>query len=232
MAQVTWLYCHICRNAQRDRRAYRDHLLRVHGEVIRQGSDTPVRLVGRELEIVWSADYRRQMSGPDRAARCREALGLPRVSNKEATRCLIDNRARSARRFRAAARARAGTPAPVTAPDVPATPAVPVLLIGRTPANPTTASSPPGRTYSPCARCLDCPCRGSQRILLRHRPRPLSGTPPAHAPPLHDEVHSDPLAPLPRNPPSCGMRPSRLRGPLTCPLGMRPRLRLARARRP
>jgi len=74
MAQVIWLFCHVCRQAQRDQRAYRDHLLRVHGEVIRRGSDTPVRLVGRELEVVWSANCRRQMSGPERAARRREAL--------------------------------------------------------------------------------------------------------------------------------------------------------------
>jgi len=39
-----WLYCYACHNVQRDRRAYRDHLLRVHGEVALWGSDIPVRL--------------------------------------------------------------------------------------------------------------------------------------------------------------------------------------------
>jgi len=58
MAQVIWLFYHVCRQAQQDQRAYRDHLLRVHKEVMRRGSDIPVRLEGRELEIVWSANYR------------------------------------------------------------------------------------------------------------------------------------------------------------------------------
>jgi len=41
-----WFYCHLCHNVQRDRRAYRDHLLRVHGEVARRGSDIPERIRG------------------------------------------------------------------------------------------------------------------------------------------------------------------------------------------
>jgi len=52
-----WLYCHACHNVQRDRRAFRDHLLRVHSEVARQGSDIPVRLEGRELEVVWASAH-------------------------------------------------------------------------------------------------------------------------------------------------------------------------------
>jgi len=56
----------------------------------------------------------------------------------------------------AAAQAREGAPAPGTAPmrDL-----VPVLLIGSTPTNPLSTYSPPGRSYSPCARCLNCACR-------------------------------------------------------------------------
>jgi len=46
------------------------------------------------------------MTGMALAARRREELGLPRVSDREAARRLLDNRARSARRLRAAARAR------------------------------------------------------------------------------------------------------------------------------
>jgi len=88
-----WLYCHSCHNVQRDRRAYRDHLLRVHSEVARKGSDVPVRLKGKELEVVWASAHRLRMSGPARAARPREALGLPRVSDREAERRLKDNRA-------------------------------------------------------------------------------------------------------------------------------------------
>jgi len=125
MAQVIWLYCHRCRQAQRDRRAYRDHLLRAHGEVMRRGSDVPVRLDGRELEVVWASVHRPRTSGPSRAARQREALGLPRVSNREAERRLKNNQAHTARCHRAAPRAREGAPAPLTAPEVPATPDTP-----------------------------------------------------------------------------------------------------------
>jgi len=38
------LRCHACNNVQRDRRVYRDHLLRVHGELSLRGYDAPVRL--------------------------------------------------------------------------------------------------------------------------------------------------------------------------------------------
>jgi len=95
------IICLACREVQRDRWAYRNYLLRVHGEVIRGGIDTPVRLEGRELEVVWAADYRRLLG----ASRRREALGLPRVPDQEAARRLHENRARRARRGRAAARA-------------------------------------------------------------------------------------------------------------------------------
>jgi len=93
--------CHACDEVQRDRWAYRNHLLRVHGEVIRTGTTTPVRLEGRELETVWAVDYCRLFG----AFRRREALGLPRVPDQEAARRLHENRARRARRGRAAARA-------------------------------------------------------------------------------------------------------------------------------
>jgi len=73
-----------CHNVQRDRRAYRDHLLRVHGEVARRGSDVPVRLEGRELEAVWASAHRSRISGPVQATSRREALGLLRVSDREA----------------------------------------------------------------------------------------------------------------------------------------------------
>jgi len=79
-----WLYCHSCHNVQQDRRAYRDHLLRVHDEVARQGSDVPVRLEGRELEAVLVSAHRSRMSGPVQAACRREAMRRPRVSEREA----------------------------------------------------------------------------------------------------------------------------------------------------
>jgi len=66
------IICHACHEVQRDRWAYCNRLLRVHGEVIRGGTDTPLRLEGRELEVVWSIC----------ASRRREALGLPRVQIK------------------------------------------------------------------------------------------------------------------------------------------------------
>jgi len=49
------LRCHTCNNIQRDRRSYRDHLLRVHGEVSRRSLDAPVRLQERELAVVWAS---------------------------------------------------------------------------------------------------------------------------------------------------------------------------------
>jgi len=168
-----WLYCHACHIVQRDRRAYRDQLLRVHEEVARRYSDVPVRLEGRELEVVWASAHRSRISGPARASRRREALGLPRVSDREAERRLKDDKARTARRHRAAARAREGAPATLMAPDILVTPDIlatrdisqdaaadtrHVLLIGSTQADPPT-TAPPGRTYSPCAQCLYCTCR-------------------------------------------------------------------------
>jgi len=165
-----WLYCHSCHNVQRDRRAYRDHLLRVHGEVARRGSDVPVRLEGKELEVAWASAHRSRMSGPVYAARRRKALGLPRVSDREAERRLKDNRARTARRHPAAARAREGATATLTAPDVPATPehrekAAPGDVQGGRYAAQAASSRaeptgiPPLRTYSPCKRCLHCRSR-------------------------------------------------------------------------
>jgi len=162
-----WLYCHACHNVQRDRRSYRDHLLRVHGEVARRGSDMPIHLEGRELEVVLASAHQSSISGPVRASRRREALGLPRVSDREAERRLKDNKARTARRHRAAARAQEGVPATLTAPNVLATPdeqegvtddTRQVLLLRSTQADPLK-TAPPGRTYSPCERCLNCRCR-------------------------------------------------------------------------
>jgi len=173
------IVCHACQEVQRDRWTYRNHLLRVHGQVIRGGTSTLVRLEGRELENVRAADNTRLLE---------EALGLPRVSDQEAARRLHDNRARRARRGRAVARARAyvhqraarqrvarpqRTPAniapllhvatpPPTLYAVPPTVASPVverhtIQAGCQPA--TRLSSPAARTYTPCGRCLHCPCR-------------------------------------------------------------------------
>jgi len=138
-------------------------------KVARRGSGVPVRLDRRELEVVWALAHRSRMSGPVRAARHRETLGLPRVSDREAERRLKDNRARIARRHRAAARAREGATATLGAPEVPATPALHytvrgdvsieeryVALGGTSRAEPNTT---PARTYSPCERCLHCHCR-------------------------------------------------------------------------
>jgi len=91
------IVCHACQEVQRDRWTYRNHLLRVHGQVIRGGTSTLVRLEGRELEQVWAADYTRLLEASHR----REAMGLPRVPDQEAARRLHDNRARRDRRGRA-----------------------------------------------------------------------------------------------------------------------------------
>jgi len=76
---------------QRDRRGYRDYLLREHNEVARREFDLPIRLEGRELEAVWAGIRRRQTTGMTLAARLREELGLPRVTDREAARRLQDN---------------------------------------------------------------------------------------------------------------------------------------------
>jgi len=113
------LRCHTCNRLQPDRRGYRDHLLREHNEVSRRGFDVPVRLEGRELAAAWAGVRRHQVSGTTLAARRREELGLPRVSDREAERRLQDNRAHSARRHRAGARARGAARAALGTPDVP-----------------------------------------------------------------------------------------------------------------
>jgi len=172
-----WLYCHSCHDVQRDRQAYRDHLLRVHREVARRGSDVPVRLEGRELALVWATAHRARMSGPVRATRRREAIWLPRVSDKEAERRLKDNRAQTARRHRAVARVRGLVMAALGAPEV-ITEDIGgqgradkehggryTAKIGSSQAQPQTEPVPQlrgggvRRAFSPCERCTRCPCR-------------------------------------------------------------------------
>jgi len=175
------LYCHTCRNVQHDRHAYRDHLLRVYGEVARRGSNVAVCLEGRKLEAVWASAYQSRMSGPVRAARRREALGLPRVSDREAERRLKDNRARTARRHRAAARARLRAAATLRAPEgTPTTEGQEVRDRDQGERHAARAASSPAassrsspkveptitvqvtgtrRVYSPCERCAHCRCR-------------------------------------------------------------------------
>jgi len=113
------LHCHTCNNVQRDRRSYRNHLLRVHGKVSRRDIDAPVRLQEKELAVVWASVRCHQVSGATRASHRREELSLSRVSDREAKRRLKDNRARTARGHRAAARARRMATAALGAPDVP-----------------------------------------------------------------------------------------------------------------
>jgi len=167
------LRCHTCNGTQRDHRSYRDHLLRVHGEVSRRGFDAPVRLQEKELAVVWASVRRHQVSGATRASCRREELGLPRVSDREAERRLRGNWARTARQHRAATRARG------VATAAPGTQDVPTEIEGATPlepAGPLTAqlgsfqAKPPGepvlivriggtrRPLSPCLRCRDCVC--------------------------------------------------------------------------
>jgi len=166
------LRCHTCGKIQRDRRGYRDHLLREHNEVSRRGFDVPVRVEGRELAAVWASVRRHQVSGTTQAARCREELGLPHVSNREAERRLHDNRARSARRHRAAARARgaaqaalstqgAATPEPagVIATRLGAFQARPLAVLAG-----TVRLGGSRQPRSPCPRCLTGPCQTTRNL--------------------------------------------------------------------
>jgi len=176
-----WLRCQTCGQRQRDRRTYRDHLLRAHHEVVRRGVNTPIRLEGRELEAVWDGIRRRHESGMATASRRREQLGLPRVSDREAARRLQDNRARSARRYRAAARARgAATAAPGTH-FIPRTarPSVTPLMrsrLGTFQARPLptpTGTPRQGGARLPrprCTRCLNCSCQTHRDFSSAQRP--------------------------------------------------------------
>jgi len=244
-----WLYCHACHNVQRDRRAYWDHLLRVHGEVARRGSDIHVRLEARELEVVWASAHRSRISGPVRTSRRREALGLPRVSDRAAERCPKDNRACTAPRHRAAACAREGVPSTLTTPEVLVTPdgqeatagdTRQVLLLGSTQADPPK-TAPPGRTYSPCARCLNCLCRQSKNNLAAQDTSPSPARRSRASRRRSSSSRRGQRRP-PRTPspglPSFGTRPSRMRGPPTAltdgpsSLGTTPRPSSAWGQRP
>jgi len=162
------LSCHACHGLQRDR----------HGEVSRRGSDIPVRLEERELAAVWPSVRRHQVSGPVSVARRREDLGLPRVTDREAERRLMDNRSHTARRHRAAARARGEAAATLGAPEVLGAvevqggheimDTVPEERIGtRTRRSRSELKVEPvillrgggtKRPLSPCERCTNCDC--------------------------------------------------------------------------
>jgi len=195
-----WLRCHTCGALQRDRRSYRDHLLRAHQEVVRRGIDTPIRLEGRELDAVWAGIRRRHESGMATASHRREQLGLPRVSDREAARRLRDNRDRTARRFRAAVRARgAATAAPGThfVPRTARPPVQPLMRsrLGTSQARPlsTPAGAPRhGGATLPrprCTRCLNCTCQTyrdfsrAQRLPSATPRRPISPIRPPSPPP-------------------------------------------------
>jgi len=155
----------------RDRRVYRDHLLRAHGEVSRRDS-TPQSTSNRELAAIWASIRRHQVSGTTRASRRREELGLPRVSDREAERRLRDNWSHTARRHRAAARARGVAPATLGAPDVQgatdvqgAAPMEFTARLGSFQARPqgepvlTVRLGGTRRPISPCQRCRTCDCQ-------------------------------------------------------------------------
>jgi len=218
--------CHACNEVQRDRWAYRNHLLRVHGKVIRTGTTTPIRLEGRELETVWAADYNRLLG----ASRRREALGLPRVPDQKAARRLHENRARRACRARSVARAdetarqRAArqrvarptrAPVHVAPPTRVATPPPTTVAARPTVVTPTAdrhsiqAGSLPAklhdttsaRTSTPCGRCLNCPCRRPNDLRGATRlPAPTCLTP--HLSPSRLTYSAYVSASIPRTPPA------------------------------
>jgi len=167
------LRCHTCNNIQRDRRVYRDHLLRAHGEVSRRGLDAPVRLQERELAVVWASVRRHQASRSTRASGHREEVRLPRVSDREAERRLRDNRSRTALRHWAVACARGVATAALGARDVQGTteiqgaaPMEPAerfaARLGSFQARPqvelalTVRGGGSRRPISPCHRCRNC----------------------------------------------------------------------------
>jgi len=196
------LRCVTCGQRQRDRWSNRDHLLWAHNELARRGVDTPTRLEGRESEAVWDGIRRRHITGMALAARRREQLGLPRVSDREAARRLQDNRARSARRFRAAARARGTATAALGTPVVPLTPrptVTPLMRsrLGTSQARPLANPAGPVRhggarlPRPPCTRWLHCPCQTYRDFSDAQRPpsppirRPFSPIRPPTPPPPH-----------------------------------------------
>jgi len=208
------LTCRTCGQRQRDRRGYRDHLLREHNEVARRGFDAPVRLEGRELAAVWAGIRRRQMTSMTTANRRREELGLPRVSDWEAAGRREDNRARSARQLRAAARARGvataalGTPVVPLVPQPAATPMM-ALRLGTFQARPLAVPAGTVRQggarlpRSPCPRCTTCPCQTT---------RDFSGAQhPASAPPHRPMSPIRP--PSPRRPHTRSPKPDPSPGP-------------------
>jgi len=165
---------HSCNEVQRDRWAYRNHLLHAHREVIRTGTTTPVRLEGREYATAWAADFNRLLG----ASRRREALGLPRVPDQEAARRLHENRARRDCRARAAvrvdeidrqraARQREARPTrtrrhashPTVAPSAAERP---TIQAGLQQVQENDSSSV--RTYTPCRQCVNCPCRRATNL--------------------------------------------------------------------
>jgi len=184
------LRCHACQGIQRDRLAYRDHLLRVHGEVFRRGSDAPVRLERRELALVWASVLRHQVN--DVSTRRREELGLPRVSDREAERRLRDNRSRTARRHRAAACAR-GEAATLGAPEVlgAAEDQGGQRVVDMEPGERFVAQAGSSRSelqvepvillrgggtrrpLSPCERCTNCECRRPRDYSAAQEPLSL-----------------------------------------------------------
>jgi len=188
--------CHTCGNIQRDRRVYRDHLLRTHGEVSRRGLDAPVRLPDRELAAVWASARRHQTSGNTRVSRRREKLGLPRVSDREAERRLRDNRSRTARRHRAAAHARGVATAALGTPDVPtaierAAPIEPAerfaARLGSFQARPqgepvlTVRLGGTRRPISPCLRCRTCECQTNRDYSPAQESRSTTPRRPSHS---------------------------------------------------
>jgi len=169
------IVCYVCQEAQRDRWTYRNHLLRVHGQVIRGGTSTPIRLEGQELIDAWWVDRAHMCDASNR----REVMGLPQVTIQEAARRRHDNRERRERRSRAVARARAyiqdrAARQRAARPSSPP----PRRRHSRVTSRPTTVGtqtegrpiiqagqqqthrheSPAAHKNTPCGRCLNCPC--------------------------------------------------------------------------
>jgi len=193
--------CYVCQEVQRDRWAYRNHLLRVHGQVIRGGTSTPVRLEGQELEDTWWVDRAHMCDASNR----REVMGLPPVTIEEADRRRHDNRERRERRGRAVARARnfmqnratrqraarhcntpprrrhsrVASPSSTTATQ---TDTVPTLLAGQ---HHVSLHFPTAPAPTLCGQCIHCPCQ--QGNLSRAQ----TVYPPLRATPVHTATQVD-----------------------------------------
>jgi len=204
--------CHSCNEVQRDRWAYRNHLLRVHREVIRTGTTTPVRLESRELATAWAADFNRLL----------ECVWITGRRLDEYIKTGPGETAGPVRPFVLMMSAESGPPAvgwPVLhVPSVtpPRPPPPPQGLSGLTywlaAIRSVTTPRPPSHTHR--ADCVSTAQVGGVQTCQRHRTNTLGFVPLAPPPSIAPLRLGPRLARSRQDPPSCGLKPCWSRGPL------------------